>query len=116
MTETFPTHGKYILTDQHEVVEERDLKVWARWVEDHQDESQVALDIIDEQTGAYISTRFFGLNLNLAWDLERAHPPVVFETMVFGGPLHLQQQRYHTWAQAVAGHAALLARAKAAHD
>lgn len=41
-------------------------------------------------------------------------PPVLFETMVFGGPLGGEQDRYHTWDEAVAGHAAMLARVRAA--
>lgn len=32
-------------------------------------------------------------------------PPIIFETMVFGGPLDQEQWRYSTEAQALAGHA-----------
>ena len=41
-------------------------------------------------------------------------PPVLFETMVFGGELDQEQVRYHTWEEAAAGHAAMVERVKAA--
>lgn len=31
-------------------------------------------------------------------------PPILFETMVFGGPFDQQHQRYETWDEAQAGH------------
>lgn len=39
-------------------------------------------------------------------------PPVLFETMIFGGPHDGYQERYSTWGEAEAGHqrAILLAR------
>ena len=49
--------------------------------------------------GAEVSTVFLGL--------DHAHDgsqPVLFETMVFGGPLDEEQWRYHTWDEAVEGH------------
>jgi hypothetical protein len=36
--------------------------------------------------------------------------PLIFETMVFGGELDGEQERYATEAEAVAGHAAMVAR------
>ena len=36
-------------------------------------------------------------------------PPVLFETMVFGGPHDQDQRRYHTWDEAAAGHAEVVA-------
>lgn len=41
-------------------------------------------------------------------------PPVLFETMVFGGPLDGEQERYHTYDEAEAGHAAMVERVKQA--
>jgi len=46
-----------------------------------------------------ISTVFLGIDHGF-----REGPPIVFETMVFGGPLDEWQRRYATWDQAVAGH------------
>jgi hypothetical protein len=36
--------------------------------------------------------------------------PVLFETLIFGGPLADEGERYHTKAQAKAGHAKWMAR------
>lgn len=40
--------------------------------------------------------------------------PLLFETMVFGGALDGTQERYSTWDEAEAGHAAMVARVEAA--
>lgn len=40
-------------------------------------------------------------------------PPVIFETMVFGGPLDEECDRYSTEAEAIAGHEAMVARVQA---
>jgi hypothetical protein len=47
-----------------------------------------------------VSTTFLGLDHN--W--RRSGPPLLFETMIFNGPLHDHQQRYATWEEAEAGH------------
>lgn len=62
-----------------------------------------------------VSTVFLGLDCRPAM---QEGDPLTFETMIFGGPHHLSQYRYETWAEAEAGHdrivAALrLARAEA---
>lgn len=41
-------------------------------------------------------------------------PPILFETMVFGGPLNEEQVRYVTWDEAERGHAEMVARVRAA--
>ena len=38
--------------------------------------------------------------------------PLLFETLVFGGPLANEMDRYSTWDEAVAGHEAMVARVK----
>jgi hypothetical protein len=43
-------------------------------------------------------------------------PPVLFETLVFGGPLDGDMLRYETYADAEAGHTAMLVRVAAAAD
>jgi hypothetical protein len=47
-----------------------------------------------------VSTVFLALNHN--WD---DGPPLLFETMIFGGPLHEYMWRYTTEAEALEGHA-----------
>lgn len=56
-----------------------------------------------------ISTVFLGLDHR--WS---GGPPLLFETMVFNGPLSEEQDRYTTWEQAVAGHKAMVERVKQA--
>lgn len=55
-----------------------------------------------------VSTVWLGL------DHGFAGKPLIFETMVFGGPLAEEQERYSTLTEAMAGHAAMLERVKAA--
>ncbi len=50
----------------------------------------------------HVSTVFLGLDHNHTGK----GPPLLFETMVFGGPLHDEQWRYCTWEEAEAGHKA----------
>ena len=47
-----------------------------------------------------VSTVFLGLDHN--WSAEG--PPIVFETLVFGGPLHDEMKRYATLDEAEIGH------------
>lgn len=46
--------------------------------------------------------------------LDHSHsdlgPPIVFETMVFGGLLHDSQERYATWDEAETGHREMVTR------
>jgi hypothetical protein len=59
-----------------------------------------------------VSTIFLGLDCNYL-----AHgPPILFETMVFGGPLNGLQWRYSTWSEAEEGHDTVLVLAKAAAE
>jgi hypothetical protein len=52
-----------------------------------------------------ISTIFIGCRLDPIGDVPR-----VFETCVFGGPLHLETERYATWNEAEQGHAQMVAK------
>jgi len=96
---------KYIL-DGHDVVPVDDLLEWGRWLQTAN--RVVAKD--DLPSGTYVSTVFLGLDYNHGFG---SHPQL-FETMVFGGPLDSEMDRYSTWREAEAGHAAMLARAKEA--
>lgn len=87
-----------------------DAKMWAREFQKRQignDPWRVAYDKIDDH--CYVSTVFLGINHN--W---RNSDPVLFETMVFGGPLDLDGQRYCTYDDAERGHAEIVAQARIA--
>lgn len=88
----------YIL-DGQEPVAEPDVIKWAKWFGGA--DRQVALDIVD---GRRVSTVFLGIDHNF----RSSGPPVLFETMIFG-PDEGGCWRYATWAEAAAGHAAVVA-------
>jgi hypothetical protein len=93
----------YILIDRLPVAV--DLMTWARWFEDlgHR-------QIGDDHFGnCRVSTVFLGLNHNY-WGGD----PVLFETMIFGGPLDGEMWRYATYTDAERGHAEAVAKAKIA--
>lgn len=65
------------------------------------------------------SQPFAGVEVSTVWlGLDHAFlggPPLIFETMVFGGPLDQEQMRYSTTDQARQGHEDMLLRVRAAH-
>ena len=61
----------------------------------------VAVD--DPLPGVHVSTVFLILDHGLGRE-----KPVLFETMVFGGELDQECERYHTRAEALAGHARMV--------
>jgi len=67
---------------------------------------RVAEDFVGD---VYVSTIFLGIDHNY-WD---EGPPIVFETMVFGGKLERTMARYATYEEAKQGHADMLRRVRA---
>ena len=89
---------KYYILDERVPVGVPDPLEWAKFFEEA-DRRRVA---VTELPGAVrVSTVFLGLDHN--WSLEG--PPILFETMIFGGPHDEYQERYATWGEAEAGHA-----------
>ena len=80
---------KYIL-DGKTAVRESDLMKWGAWMETNS--RTVRKDAIGE---ARVSTVFLGLDHDFG-----GGPPLLFETMVFGGPLDQEQARCSTWEAA----------------
>ena len=97
--------NKYILNDAREPVLCSDLMEWGRWMETADDRRRVALW---EKDGVKVSTVFLGLDHQFV-----PGEPLIFETMVFGGEWDGEQDRYSTWAEAQAGHDAIVARVQA---
>ena len=58
--------------------------------------------------GAKISTVFLGIDHQFGM----GSPPILFETMVFGGELDQEQERYCTYREAEEGHKRWVAKAK----
>jgi hypothetical protein len=80
-----------------------DLYTWSVRFHD-KDYQRVAKD---EGDGWKVSTVWLGLDHQFG-----DGPPLIFETMVFGGPLDDETVRYSTLAEAEAGHAAVLERVR----
>lgn len=94
-------NGRYVL-DGKDVKECPSLLEWAEWFENA--DRRVAKDTIDD---CDVSTVFLGLDHRF-----RDGPPLLFETMVFGGDLDQEMDRYSTWDEAVEGHAKMVQRVK----
>ena len=96
----------YILDDKGNIVEEPDAMKWARWYE------KAERHVADEKIGdSRISTVFLGLDHNYSG----RGGPVVWETMVFGGPLDREEDRCAgNREQAEAMHARMVQRVKEA--
>jgi hypothetical protein len=92
--------GKYILVDR-EVVPAPDHETWGKWFEDHSNR-RVAEDQIGE---ARVSTVFLGLDHGFE-PVNHCNPPIVFETMIFGGKHSDYCERCCTWDEAVKMHKA----------
>lgn len=82
---------------------------WARWF-GRSDRQLADWRHGGGESGTRVSTVF----LSLDHDHSGKGPPVLWETLVFGGPLADEMERYCTREEALAGHAAMVARVEAA--
>lgn len=89
--------GNYVL-DGHTPRLEPDLMKWGA---EFRKDRHVGRTDVGEAT---VSTVFLGIDHN--WG---DGPPVLFETMVFGGDHDQWTDRYRTWDEAEAGHARVVA-------
>jgi len=86
-----------------------DMMTWAKWFEKSGRRRIVAQDRVGK---AQVSTIFLGLDHG---GFITGGPPILFETMIFGGPLDGDGARYATYREAEKGHAEFLTRAREAH-
>jgi hypothetical protein len=89
----------YILIGR-EIAVEPDWHRWCQWFESS--ERLIAHTGNDKIS---VSTVFLGLDHNFS----RRGPPLLFESMIFGGPHDGEQRRYATYDEAEAGHRELTA-------
>lgn len=94
--------GRYVLVDKVAVAEP-DLMKWAKIFESGN--RHVATDTIGD---VRVSTVFLGLDHNF----EEEGPPLVFETLIFGGPCDGGMWRYSTWKEAEDGHRVAVEKVK----
>ena len=81
--------SNFVLIDKKPVAEP-DILTWSKWFESANrrvDETQIG--------DASVSTVFLGIDHSFG-----SGPPLLFETMVFCGPLDQEQDRCSTWEQA----------------
>lgn len=99
----------YTLNEHGEPVADPDLTAWGKWMEAA--DRRVARDtIVDDDQAVVVSTVFLGLDHNFD-----GGPPVLWETMVFGGPMDQHMDRCAgSREQAEAMHATMMQAVKAA--
>lgn len=102
MTDEWPRY--YVLVGRVPIAVDADT--WARSVGDL-GKRRVALDQITDRCN--VSTVFLGLDHNFG-----GGDPVLFETLVFGGPLDGEMERHQTYDEAERGHAEMVAKARVA--
>jgi hypothetical protein len=104
----------YIL-DFHDVIyigdDEHALLKFADWRAKHSDACHLGLTVIgDGPDRVTVSTVFLGMDTQYPMHAPGAErtatepPPILFETMIFGGEHHLWQRRYLTYDAAIDGH------------
>ena len=98
-----PLGGYWILDDERRPVRVATVEEWGRFYETT--DRVVAKDIIGD---AEVSTVFLGLDHQFG-----DGPPILFETMIFGGAHDMHQDRCSTWQQAEAMHAKACALVRA---
>lgn len=97
--------GYYRLDENHNPVS-CTLQEWGALYETMQDKRRVARYEVE---GCTVSTVFLGLDHG--WG---EGPPILFETMVFGGALDREMERYSTWDEAIEGHDRMVRRVEEA--
>ena len=93
--------GLYMLNHLREPEPVEDAYEWAKWFGTA--DRRVANDVMG---GVRVSTVFLGIDHNHTL----SGPPLLFETLVFGGKLDGDMDRCSTWQQAEAMHKRMLDR------
>lgn len=95
--------GYYIESVTGIPVQVDDVLIWSEWFAANGDARIVRKDFVGETE---VSTVFLGLDHNHT----NEGPPILYETLVFGGPLNDEMWRYPTRETAEAGHEAMVKR------
>ena len=95
---------KYILDEQGEPVATENLEAWAMWFESS--DRTVRKTVIGE---VEVSTVFLSLDHRFGGE----GPPILWETMIFGGEHDEFTDRYTSRVDAIAGHEAAVKRLQA---
>ena len=99
--------GQYILDEHGNPQPCDDLFEWGRWMAKTDDTRRVARTELANNVS--VSTMFLGLDHNMSGSSTE---PILWETMIFGGPHDMEQRRYSSREDAEAGHAEMVELAK----
>ena len=97
----------FILNGERTVTPTGNVTEWVAFLEAGIDNRRVDRTEVTEDVE--VSTVFLGLNHQFG-----DGPPLLFETLVFGGKMDGEMCRYSTWDQAVSGHLLVVERVKVA--
>ena len=100
----------YMLDEHQQPIAITDIETWGRWRQTAN--KTVGKDTYHDREGipSVVSTVFLGIDHNLC---EGNGPPVLWETLVFGGPLDMEMTRYTSYQAAVTGHQDMCRRVEA---
>lgn len=101
-------HLQYILIGHR--VRKASLLQWGRWFEESFANGCRVVGMTQITSEVTVSTVFVGIDHRYFGK----GPPMVFETMVFGGPMDGDMVRYSSWDDAETGHKAMVRKARAA--
>jgi hypothetical protein len=90
----------YKLDAQNNIVPVDDVIEWGHWFESASNDRSRVVSQTRFKNGVFVSTVFLGLDHRFSGD----GPPILFETMIFGGEHDEMQKRYCTWEEAFEGH------------
>lgn len=93
---------KHYVLDKDHTVRSVGREEWVKWI---QFENNLRVDFTVVDGGTRVSTIFLGIDHNSTM----MPTPKLFETMVVGGELDQEQERYATWDEAKVGHGAMVA-------
>lgn len=96
---------RYYILDADNRPVPADLMTWAMFWGGH--DRRVAYTEVTSQV--HVSTVFLGIDHRHFGD----GPPLLFETMIFGGSFDQSQWRYSSWDDAKTGHKAAVTKARA---
>jgi hypothetical protein len=104
-TETLPWLGQYVLDEAGNPMPATSLRSWGEWLQNGGDQARrVAKTTIGD---VWISTVFLALDhshYGLGSRNPLSYKPVLWETMIFGGPHDGYQERYSSREAAIEGH------------
>ena len=93
----------YVLDEERRPRPEADVQVWGKCFE----LADRIVQVTQITATVQVSTVFLGIDHSFGHG-----PPILWETMIFGGRLSEEQERYQTYEQALAGHARMCWRAR----